>query len=88
MRSQEKPMPWPFLLLAGAAKVAHTAAATVATKAAAGAVKGAAAKGAGAHKGAAHLPPGATTIAKEVAKRIADSRDDRDNDPGRNKDKR
>ena len=80
-------MPWPLLILAGAAKaVAHTASTTVATKVAAGiaktiATKGTAAKGAAAHKGSsAALPREVSKFAKDAAKdfvnQLADRRED------------
>ena len=85
-------MPWPLLILAGAAKaVVHTASTTVATKVAAGiaktmVTKGAAAKGAAAHKGSsAALPREVSKFAKDATKdfvkQLADGRDDdRDKD--------
>jgi hypothetical protein len=80
-------MPWPLLILAGAAKaVAHTASTTVATKVAAGiaktmVTKGTAAKGAAAHKGSsAALPREVSKFAKDATKdfvkQLADGRDD------------
>jgi hypothetical protein len=75
-------MPWPLLIF-GAAKAAHAVATTIGAKAAAGAAKGAALKTAAA-KGAAaksaagkgssevNLPPGASKMAKELAKKAAE----------------
>jgi len=78
-------VPLPFIFLAGAAKAAAHATTTLAAKAAAGFAKGAAAKGsAGKGSSAVRLPPGTTTVAKEVIKarlRNGDSNGDRgDND--------
>jgi hypothetical protein len=72
-------MPFGFLLLSGVAKAAlgHAgkaaatkAAGRVAAHAAGGAVKHAVGKGA-ASRGAQHLPPGTTTVAKQLVKRGA-----------------
>jgi len=81
-------MPWPIFVFAGAVKVAaaHGASTAAAAKVAAGAAKGAGAipKGVAAHKGSAHLPPGTTTIAKQIVKLARSGRDD-DRDPDKDK---
>jgi hypothetical protein len=77
-------MPLPFIFLAGAAKAAVHATATLATKLAVGTAKGAAVKGAavkgsaGKGSSAVRLPPGTTTVAKKLVERLGD--DDTDDD--------
>jgi hypothetical protein len=66
-------MPWPFLLLAGAAKAAaHAASGSVVTKLAAGAAKAATTKGAVAKGVATQSPHSQLAGARRVAKQIAD----------------
>jgi hypothetical protein len=78
----ENDMPWPILIL-GAAKAAHAVATSLGAKAAVGAAKGATlktgvAKGAAAKSAAGKgssevgLPPGASKIAKDLAKEAAE----------------